>query len=270
MTAVQAVLPPPGQAGLRVRELGERARLCGIYDRDGAPVYHDLSVGDAHEVQEIVRIVRANPGPVLDLAAGSGRLTLPLLALGREVTALDLSPDMLDLLVNRLEEVPGRMRRRCTVVQGDMSDFRLEGQFSHVVLGTASISLLNAIARSSLYRAVQAHLAPGGQFLLSILERGDGPNGPEESVMPVVGASGTRYDLHEHWPSQAPFRTVTIFSDDSVPGPVAVCTGQVGAISAALAVQELSEAGFEVADRCELTERGNRHLVTLIRAVWTK
>ncbi|MFU8872172.1 daptide-type RiPP biosynthesis methyltransferase [Micromonospora sp. SL4-19] len=267
MATQSSALLPPGRAGARVDEFGERARLCGIYDRDGAPVYHDLSVGDAHEIQEIVRAVRAIPGQVLDLAAGSGRLTLPLLALGREVTALDLSQDMLDLLAGRLEEAPARLRRRCTLVTADMSRFQLERQFAHVVLGTVSISLLDADARPGLYRSVRSHLLPGGQFLLSTLDRGAASGDSDETVLRVTGASGTPYDLHEYWPSGASSRTVTILPADPPPGPVPVCTGQVGTVGAALAEHELSEAGFEVLDRTELTGGGDRHLVTLLRAV---
>jgi methylation protein MtfA len=268
MTAPATVASPSGRAGERVAALGELARVCGIYDRHGAPVYHDLSMRDAHEVQEIVRAVRAVPGPVLDLAAGSGRLTLPLLALGREVTALDLSQDMLDLLADRLAQAPERLRGRCTVVRADMSRFRLPGRFGSVVLGTASISLLDADARPGLYTAVRAHLRPGGQFVVSTMERGGGADQPDETVFRVTGASGALYDLHDHWPSGASFRTVTIIPVDPAPGPVPVCTGRVEAVGAQVVESELAAAGLRVVERRPLTADG-RHLVTLLRAVVT-
>ncbi|NHA00724.1 hypothetical protein G5V59_13825 [Nocardioides sp. W3-2-3] len=37
----------------------------------------------------LVRLVRATAGPILELAAGSGRLTLPLLGMRRPLTAVE-------------------------------------------------------------------------------------------------------------------------------------------------------------------------------------
>ena len=66
-------LLPPGRAGQLVAELGDCARLCDLYGPHGAPIYHDMSLRDTGEVRHLVGLVRPHPGPVLDLAAGSGR-----------------------------------------------------------------------------------------------------------------------------------------------------------------------------------------------------
>ncbi|MFI5758059.1 daptide-type RiPP biosynthesis methyltransferase [Streptomyces sp. NPDC051569] len=257
---------PPGLAGAAYEKLGDRARLCGVYDSAGAPVYHDLASGDALEVREIVREVRAVPGPVLDLAAGSGRFTFPLLALGREVTALDLSQDMLDLLGGRIAAAPERVRSRCTVVRADMAAFRLETRFAHIVLGATSLSLLDPAGQEGLCRAVAAHLEPGGHFLFTVLERGDAA-GADEQVSRVTGASGTAYDLHDHWPAGAPTRTVTIIPADPPPGPVPVCTGEVGTTDVAHVERALAGAGLELTGRRPLSGPDDRHQVTLMKAV---
>lgn len=256
---------PPGLARARIEELGERAYLCGVYGTEGAPIYHDLASADGFEVQEITRAVRHSaPGPVLDLAAGSGRFTFPLLAIGREVTALDLSPYMLDILTRRLADAPGRIRSRCTVVEADMATFQLGRRYSCIVLGTTSISLLDATGRAGLFNAVFAHLAPEGQFLFSVIERGD-LRGPVEEVSRVAGASGTWYDLHDHWLPGATSRTVTIIPSDPPDGPVRVCTGEVGVSDLAAIEQELTEASLEIRERRPLTPPDGRHQVTLIK-----
>lgn len=259
--------PSPGLAGRTIAELGERARLSDVYGPDGADVYHDLSAGDTGEVRELVRLVRNRPGPVLDLAAGSGRITLPLLALGRRVTALDLSQDMLLLLTDRLAQAPARLRERCSVVHGDMAGFRLGTEFTSVVLGTTSVSLLAPGSRTGLYRSVAEHLAPGGRLLVSCLDRGEGP---DEAVTEATGASGTRYRVHDHWPVGADHRTVTILPAELPQGPVQVCTGRVGVVGAERLTTELTSAGFTVLERHLLTEPGQRHRVTLIEAETTR
>jgi len=266
MTAL-TLTRPPGLGGARIAELGDRARLCGLYDHQGAPLYDDLAAADGFEIRDIVGAVRAaGDGPVLDLAAGAGRFTLPLLATGREVTALDLSDDMLRLLRARLARAPRAVRERCTVVQGDMAALDLRREFAHIVLGTTSLSLLDATGRAGLYRSVAAHLAPGGQFLLSVMERAD-DDVPTEVHARVQGASGTAYDLYEYWPAGADVRHVTIAPCEPADGPVTVCVDEVRTMSIATIEAELAEAGLMVTGRRPLSGPGDRHRVQLLKAV---
>ncbi|MDQ0684922.1 SAM-dependent methyltransferase [Streptomyces achromogenes] len=252
-------------AARRTAELGDRVRVCGLYDALGAPLYHDLATYDDPETRALLTAVRTTPGPLLDLAAGSGRFTLPLLATGREVTALDLSTDMLALLRTQLDRAPASMRARCTVVQGDMSRFDLGRSFPHILLGTTSLSLLDEDGRAALYRSVLAHLAEGGRFLLTVLERGDA-DGPDETVVRATGAGGTVYELYEHWPAGADSRTVTLFpadppQDDS---PVTVCTDRVAVLDLPRLEEELAASGLTVTSRRLLSPPDERHRVTLL------
>ncbi|GAA3070590.1 hypothetical protein GCM10017562_42130 [Streptomyces roseofulvus] len=261
----------PTLAARRVAALGARARHCGLYDRLGAPLYQDLATYDDPETRALLSGVRSAPGPVLDLAAGAGRFTLPLLAGGREVTALDLSADMLDLLRAELDRAPASMRSRCTVVQGDMSAFALGRRFPHILLGTTSLSLLDAEGRAGLYRSVLDHLADGGRFRLTALERGD-DDGPDETAVRVTGAGGTAYELYEHWPAGATSRSVTLLpadppADDS---PVTVCTDRVAVIGLDVLEAELAAAGLTVLTRELLTPPGERHRVTLLTTEATR
>ncbi|MFD4374082.1 daptide-type RiPP biosynthesis methyltransferase [Streptomyces sp. NPDC058486] len=276
MTTATAPAPaaPDGTttlASLRIAGLGARARHCGLYDTLGAPLYQDLATYDDIETRALLTGVRTAPGPVLDLAAGAGRFTLPLLAGGREVTALDLSADMLGLLHAELAKAPASMRSRCTVVQGDMSAFALGRRFPHILLGTTSLSLLDADGRAGLYRSVLDHLADGGRFRLTSLERGD-DDGPDETAVRVTGNGGTVYELYEHWPAGADSRSVTLLpadppADDS---PVTVCTDRVGVIGLDVLETELAAAGLTVLTRELLTQPGERHRVTLLTTEATR
>ena len=100
-----------------VGELGAGVTVHDMYDPVGSAFYDDISRHDHHEVREILAAIRGVPGEVLDLAAGSGRLTVPMLASGRTVTALELSHTMLDLLRRRLSELPAELRGRAAVVR---------------------------------------------------------------------------------------------------------------------------------------------------------
>ncbi|MFD7028531.1 daptide-type RiPP biosynthesis methyltransferase [Streptomyces sp. NPDC059917] len=253
----------PGRAGELLASLGGRAVLCDLYDAVGASVYHDLAGTGTHEVRELLTLVRRIPGPVLDLAAGSGRLTLPLLALGREVTALELSSYMLELLDQRLAAAPPALRERCLPVRADMSDFALGRRFGAIVLGTTTISLLGPEGRVGLYRAVREHLEPGGRFLLSTVDMtttGTDPTEAAEVDMEIVTDSGRAYRLFEHWTPNSGSRTVTLFPA-VIPdtGPVEVCTTTIGVLPVALLEVELAAAGFTISSRHPLPAVGERH-----------
>lgn len=56
-------------------------------------------------------------GPILELGAGTGRITFPILEAGRAVTALDHSEEMLAVLRSKLAAAADAVRSRASVVQ---------------------------------------------------------------------------------------------------------------------------------------------------------
>ncbi|MDV9172913.1 daptide-type RiPP biosynthesis methyltransferase [Streptomyces sp. W16] len=254
----------PGRAGELLAALGDRAECCSLYDADGSSIYHELSQQDHHEVRELLALVRRHPGPVLDLAAGSGRLTMPLLALGREVSALELSESMLGLLSERLDRAPAALRERCTLVRGDMSDFALPREFDCVVLATTSVSLLDEAGREGLYASVRAHLAPGGRFLLTTVDLEASRN--PEFELEFSTTAGNDYRMFEYWEQGMEARTVTIFPARHSAGPVRVGLTSIRVLPADLLEAELSANGFRVTARHALPPVGVRHHSTLLEA----
>jgi SAM-dependent methyltransferase len=255
-----------GRVGEVVAALGSRVRYRDLYDEVGSAVYHDLAGGDTHEVRELVALLRTLPGPILELAAGSGRLTMPMLTLGREVTALEMSGSMLGMLRERLDAAPPALRRNCVLVRGDMSDFSLGRRFGAVVLGTTSVSLLDAAGRSGLYRAVRAHLAPGGRFLLSTVDAAaSAEDEPTEVEIACTTRSGRGYRMFERWSPGAGTRSVVVLPEP-VPdaGPVDVCTTEIGVLSPELLAAELIAAGFAPPRHHPLPGAGLRHRDVLL------
>lgn len=261
----QATLPGVfGRATEVLAELGDRVRLHDLYDETGVHVYHDLAAGDTGEIRELLLALKRVDGPVLELAAGSGRLTLPMLAVGREVTALELSADMLDLLRTQLTTAPRQMRERCELLQGDMSAFDLGRRFGAIVLGTTSVSLLDEAGRAGLFAAVRAHLEPGGRLLMSTVNLVDDAAGDSDLEIRAVGISGTHYRVFENWPAGSLVRTVTILAQDTGAEHVLACTTAIRVLPVELLQEELARAGLVVRERIALPVPSPRHTEVLL------
>ena len=147
-----------------------------IYDEAGSAVYDRLVSGDTSELAELVSTVRAavagrRDAQVLELACGSGRITVPLVAAGFDVYALDLSPTMIELLRSRLTEQPSRPQHPARLLVASMVGFEVPATFDAVLLGTASISLLHHPSeRRQCFASVLSHLRAGGVFALTNVE----------------------------------------------------------------------------------------------------
>ena len=113
---------------------------------------------------------RARGGPVLELAAGSGRVAIGLARKGHDVTGLELSPGMIERAESRTAHLAPEVRQRLRWVQGDMTRFDLPGErFSLIFVAYNSFWLLQTLAKQRACLArVRAHLAPGGRLALDL------------------------------------------------------------------------------------------------------
>jgi SAM-dependent methyltransferase len=73
-------------------------------------------------------------GPVLEIACGTGRVTLPIARQGNEIWGVDSSASMLQELHQNLAREPHKIRERVTVHEDDMRSFRLDKKFPLVMI----------------------------------------------------------------------------------------------------------------------------------------
>lgn len=99
-------------------------------------------------------------GPVLDLACGSGLVTIPVAETGVAVTGVDLSAPMLAHARKKSAHLPVEW------VEGDMRTVRLERSFRLVIItGNAFQAMINRSDQEALLATVAAHLEPEGLFV---------------------------------------------------------------------------------------------------------
>ncbi len=137
-------------------------------------VWHDLECGPYTADLALWRALADDAaGPVLDVGAGSGRVTLDLARHGHSVTALDVDPDLLAALSARAATAGLRDVR---TVCADAREFVIDGEpFALIIVPMQTVQLLDgARGRVAFLRTAREHLRPGGLVALAIADAMDG------------------------------------------------------------------------------------------------
>jgi len=112
------------------------------------------------------RLAGRTGGPILELACGSGRISVPLASDGHRVVGLDLSAAMLARARGRAE----RTGVDADFVEGDMRDFSLEETFALIVIPFSSFLHLEPADRFACLARVREHLSAQGRFALDVFQ----------------------------------------------------------------------------------------------------
>lgn len=139
------------------------------------PEDYDLEhEGSTEDIEFFVRLAtRFQPKRVLELACGSGRVTLPLAEAGSEqdftVTGVELAPEMLEQARKRREESAPAIHDRLELVAGDMRTWEAETSFDLVVSPCSSMChLLTLEDRLAAWQCARTNLVPGGRFVVDV------------------------------------------------------------------------------------------------------
>ncbi len=126
--------------------------------------------------RELARKRLGEGGRILELGAGSGRVTIPLARAGHEVVAVDSSKPMLEKLRARVAALPRSVAKRISVVEGDLRAFTAggatkatPGKFPLVIAVFNVLEhLYTRVELDACLRRVVEHLAPGGAFAFDV------------------------------------------------------------------------------------------------------
>src|ERR1700730_7581709 len=144
--------------------------MTDLYRR---PDEYDLEhVGDQEDVAFYVALASSlRPKSVLELACGTGRITVPLAEEGAgsgfSVVGLDSEANMLKQAREKAAQMPVAVRTRVKLVHGDMRKWHGREPFDLIVVPCASIShLLELQDQLEVWRQAFQNLAPGGRFVV--------------------------------------------------------------------------------------------------------
>ncbi len=146
-------------------------------------VWHDLECGAYCADLALWReLAEQASGPILDVGAGSGRVTLELARAGHEVTALDAAPALLAALRDRAGGLT------VETVQADARSFELARKdYALCIVPMQTIQLLGGPSgRMQFLRRARAHLRPGGLLACAILGELDPFDCREDGIGPAA------------------------------------------------------------------------------------
>jgi SAM-dependent methyltransferase len=129
-------------------------------------IWHDLECGGYVEDLEVWRqLAGRREGPVLDVGAGTGRVTLDLARAGHAVTALDVCDELLAALRQRAAGLD------VTTVVADARSFALNQRFALCIVPMQTVQLFGGPeGRAGFLECARAHLSAGGRLAMAIAD----------------------------------------------------------------------------------------------------
>jgi SAM-dependent methyltransferase len=133
-----------------------------MYDH---PALYDVLLPARAHVSYYVDLARRTSGNVLELACGTGQLTVPIASAGLPTVGLDLSAPMLATARQRAANANVSIE----YVLGDMRNFDLGRKFALIFIARNSLlHLHSAEDLLAAFAAIRRHMAPAGVFAFDI------------------------------------------------------------------------------------------------------
>ena len=122
-------------------------------------IWHDVECAAYSADMDLwLELARRESGPILDVGAGTGRVSLPLHWAGHEVHALDIAPELLAELHRREPAI--------TTHVADAQSFDLGLSFGLIIAPMQTVQLLDDV--DGFVAAARRHLAPGGLLAVAL------------------------------------------------------------------------------------------------------
>lgn len=134
-------------------------------DYDSVAEIYDLYVPADYDVAFFLQEAANVSGPVLELMAGTGRLSLPMIQAGVELTCVDGSRGMLDVMTRKLRDRGLRAELLCA----DICQLDLPARYRLALLPFQSFMEITGEERQrQVLAAIFACLVPGGRFICTL------------------------------------------------------------------------------------------------------
>jgi SAM-dependent methyltransferase len=156
-----------------------------------AVIWHDLECGSYREDLALWhKLADEAGGTVLDVGAGTGRVSLSLARRGTRVVALDFDASLLEALEDRADGMP------VATIPADAREFFLDLRFPLVLVPMQTLQLFGGRpGRAAFLRRALEHLEPGGLLVAALADAMDCFDETHDTPPPpaVCEIDGVRY-----------------------------------------------------------------------------
>ncbi len=129
-------------------------------------MYYDLQNNDiVEDIPFFLKQIEKFGDPVLELACGTGRITIPIAEKGIEISGLDITEDMLSYAKLKAEA----KKVNIEWIEADCRDFNIDKKFNLILFPFNSIAHIHDLESiEACFSCVKKHLKDNGKFIIDM------------------------------------------------------------------------------------------------------
>lgn len=158
---------------------------------------YDTKYTFSQDIPMYARYAESTGGPILDIGCGTGRVLMPMIQAGYQVTGVDNSSHMITLLKSKLSQIQESTRGLVTILEEDISnaDFPTGYKLAIITVNTF-LMCLNASGQERTLRSIHAALIKGGYLIvdLTLPVREKKPTSTINKAYPIITPDGIVQD----------------------------------------------------------------------------
>ena len=136
-----------------------------IIDYNQVAELYDLYVHTDYDFDFFTSEIKAKGTKVLELAAGTGRLSIPIIEAGAVLTCLDISQGMLNVLSEKLQ----KKNLSARIVCSDICEMSFQSEFELAIFPFQSfMELVGKERQTTALAAIHRSLENGGKFICTL------------------------------------------------------------------------------------------------------
>ncbi|MDY7014045.1 MAG: class I SAM-dependent methyltransferase, partial [Cyanobacteriota bacterium] len=126
---------------------------------------YDFYVRSDFDKQFFLDEARKHPGKILELMSGTGRVSLPLIQAGFDLTCVDSSREMLEVLGQKLQA----KNLSATLVEMDVCELSLDETFDFIFIPFHSFAeIISTSQQRQALAKIREHLSDRGRFICTL------------------------------------------------------------------------------------------------------
>src|SRR5260370_20118223 len=141
-------------------------------NRQVSAKYYDEAYATTEDLEDLkfyVDVAKANGGPVLELACGTGRILLPIAREGISIHGIDNSLSMLDVLRDKLRQELKDVRELVSVSHGDIRNFRSNREYPLGIIPFRPLQHMYTVEdQVAALQTAAFHLERGGTLVFDV------------------------------------------------------------------------------------------------------